>query len=68
MDDRLPGHENVEAFVIGALDWSERSLFEAHLAGCASCQSAVASYRPCISALESIRAGGGGRTWERYRA
>lgn len=47
-------HDDVEAYVLGALDAVERDAFERHLAGCAACRSEVASYVPVLSALREI--------------
>lgn len=68
MDKRLQSHENVEAFVIGALDNSERSLFEEHLRACSACRLAVASYAPCVRALKALRGAGPRGNWERFKS
>jgi hypothetical protein len=68
MDKRPQSHDNVEAFVIGALDWSERALFEEHLRVCKPCQLAVASYAPCVRALEALRGANARGNWERFKA
>jgi anti-sigma factor RsiW len=68
MDKRLQWHENVEAFVIGALDRSERSLFEEHLRACETCKVAVASYAPCVRALKALRGASPRGNWERFKS
>lgn len=47
-------HDDVEAYVLGALEGEERDAFERHLATCPSCQREVASYLPLLSALREI--------------
>jgi anti-sigma-K factor RskA len=47
-------HDDVEAYVLGALGESERGAFERHLPECAPCQREVASYLPVLSGLRDI--------------
>ncbi len=47
-------HDQVEAYVLSALDASDRQRFEFHLAECATCQYEVASYVPVLSALREM--------------
>lgn len=47
-------HSDVEAYVLGALDESEKTAFERHLNECPSCQREVASYVPVLSALREV--------------
>jgi len=42
------------AYVLGALSTSERHLFEAHLADCALCRSAVADLAPTVGLLSRV--------------
>jgi anti-sigma-K factor RskA len=44
-------HEDVGAYLLGALDESERAAFERHLAGCAECRDEVERLRPAVDAL-----------------
>jgi anti-sigma-K factor RskA len=44
-------HDDVEAYVLGALDEADRKSFEHHLEDCPSCPREVASYIPILSAL-----------------
>jgi anti-sigma-K factor RskA len=44
-------HDDVEAYVLGALDESDRKSFEHHLEDCPSCPREIASYVPVLSAL-----------------
>ncbi len=53
MDDRT-AHEDLDAFVIGALDARERTSFEGHLASCDSCARGVASYGEVMEGLHRI--------------
>jgi len=50
-----PGHEQWEdstaAYLLGALDDTERTAFEEHLAGCAACREEVEELRPAARAL-----------------
>lgn len=47
-------HDDVEAYVLGALDETDRTNFEKHLDTCPSCQREVASYVPILSALRDV--------------
>jgi anti-sigma factor RsiW len=47
-------HDDIEAYVLGALEREEREAFERHLATCPSCEREVASYLPVLSALREI--------------
>ncbi|GAC1581148.1 MAG: anti-sigma factor [Candidatus Elarobacter sp.] len=47
-------HDDVEAYVLGALDAAERRAFVAHLAACDACRDAVASYAEVVHALRSL--------------
>jgi hypothetical protein len=47
-------HSDVEAYVLGALDKSEKIAFERHLNECPSCQREAASYVPVLSALREL--------------
>jgi Putative zinc-finger len=47
-------HSDVEAYVLGALDESEKIAFERHLDECPSCQREAASYVPVLSALREL--------------
>jgi anti-sigma-K factor RskA len=44
-------HEDVGAYLLGALDESERAAFERHLAGCPECRDEVERLRPAAEAL-----------------
>jgi anti-sigma-K factor RskA len=50
-----PGHEHWQdatgAFVLGALDATERAAFEEHLAGCPACREEVELLLPAVQAL-----------------
>ncbi|HET8949897.1 MAG TPA: anti-sigma factor [Solirubrobacteraceae bacterium] len=50
-----PGHEHWQdatgAYVLGALDETERSAFEEHLAGCPACREEVEQLLPAVEAL-----------------
>ena len=43
--------EYAASYALGALDPDEKAAFEAHLAGCASCQSEVKSYQQVVTGL-----------------
>ena len=43
--------DSAASYALDALDREERTLFEAHLAGCEACQSEVAAYREVAGAL-----------------
>lgn len=47
-------HGDVEGYVLGALDESDRTIFENHLAACATCQREVVSYLPVLNALREV--------------
>jgi anti-sigma factor RsiW len=47
-------HSDVEAYVLGALDNSERIAFENHLAECLTCPREIASYVPVLHALRQL--------------
>jgi Anti-sigma-K factor rskA/Putative zinc-finger len=47
-------HEDVEAYVLGALEDADRQFFELHLDHCPSCQREVASYVPILRALREV--------------
>jgi anti-sigma factor RsiW len=44
-------HEDAGAYLLGALEQSEREAFEHHLAGCAECRDEVERLRPAVDAL-----------------
>jgi anti-sigma factor RsiW len=44
-------HEDVGAYLLGALDEHERVEFERHLAGCAECRDEVERLRPAVEAM-----------------
>jgi hypothetical protein len=52
--DTLNVHDDVEAYVLGALDECDKTAFERHLEECPSCQREVASYVPVLSALREL--------------
>jgi anti-sigma-K factor RskA/putative zinc finger protein len=52
--DNLNVHDNVEAYVLGALDECDKTAFERHLDECPSCQREAASYVPVLSALREL--------------
>jgi anti-sigma-K factor RskA len=54
MTNDLDVHADVEAYVLGALDESEKTAFERHLDACPSCQREVASYVPVLGALREV--------------
>lgn len=47
-------HDDVEAYVLGALDAADARAFEAHAAGCTECRNAIASYAGVIAALRRL--------------
>ncbi|GAC1420138.1 MAG: anti-sigma factor [Candidatus Velthaea sp.] len=49
-------HDDAEAYALGALDAVEEAAFERHLAECAQCRAAVASYAPVMQAMRSLPA------------
>jgi anti-sigma-K factor RskA len=54
MTESFGMHDDVEAYVLGALDADERERFERHLSSCGSCQREVASFVPVLGALREI--------------
>lgn len=51
-------HDDLEAFVLGALDPDEEFAFRDHLATCSSCRDDVARYAGVMSSLRAIRQDG----------
>jgi len=51
MSDHARYHEDVGAYLLGALNDLERQAFERHLAGCTECQEEVERLRPAADAL-----------------
>jgi anti-sigma-K factor RskA len=49
-------HDDLEAYVLGALEPSEARAFEAHLAECSACRDGIASYGGVLRALRAIPA------------
>lgn len=49
-------HDDLEAFVLGALEPAETQAFEAHLAECSACRDGVASYGGVLRALRALPA------------
>jgi anti-sigma factor RsiW len=49
-------HDDLEAFVLGALEPSEARAFESHLAECSACRDGVASYGGVLRALRAVPA------------
>jgi anti-sigma-K factor RskA len=47
-------HDDLEAYVLGALEPSEERAFEAHLAECSACRDGVASYGGVLRALRAV--------------
>jgi anti-sigma-K factor RskA len=47
-------HDDLEAYVLGALEPAGAAAFESHLGGCAECRDGVASYGGVMRALRSI--------------
>ncbi len=47
-------HDDVEAYVLGALDEHDVTLFAQHLANCPSCQHETASYVPIVNAMRGM--------------
>ncbi len=47
-------HDDLEAYVLGALEPAEAGAFERHLAGCAACRDGVASYGSVLRALRAL--------------
>ena len=51
MSDHTRIHEDIGAYLLGALDDGERSLFERHLAVCDECQEELVRLRPAADVL-----------------
>jgi anti-sigma-K factor RskA len=49
-------HDDLEAYVLGALEPSEAAAFEAHLGQCSTCRDGVASYGGVLRALRALPA------------
>jgi anti-sigma-K factor RskA len=49
-------HDDLEAYVLGALEPAEAAAFEAHLAECSACRDGVASYGGVLRALRALPA------------
>jgi hypothetical protein len=49
-------HDDLEAYVLAALEPSEAGLFESHLAECSACRDGVASYGGVLRALRAVPA------------
>ena len=47
-------HDDVEAYVLGALDAADVRAFESHAATCAQCRDAIASYAGVLAALRRL--------------
>lgn len=47
-------HDDVEAYVLGALDDADARAFESHLASCAACRDEIASYAGVMAALRRM--------------
>ena len=47
-------HDDVEAYVLGALDPDDVRAFESHAATCAQCREAIASYAGVLAALRRL--------------
>ncbi len=47
-------HDDLEAYVLGALEPAEAAAFEAHLASCSACRDGVASYGGVLRALRAL--------------
>ena len=50
----MNAHDDVEAYVLGALDAADVHAFEAHLAECSECRGEIASYAGVIAALHRV--------------
>lgn len=50
----MNAHDDLEAFVLGALDADDAVRFDAHLSSCAACREGVASYAAVLSALRRM--------------
>jgi anti-sigma factor RsiW len=51
-----PAHDDLEAYVLGALDPEDRERFAVHLSDCAECSAGAASYVPVMHALRMVPA------------
>ena len=51
MSDRCPHADIAAVYLLGALDDSERTHFELHLADCAGCRDAILALRPVVDVL-----------------
>jgi hypothetical protein len=51
MSEHVHHHDDVGAYLLGALNDLERQAFERHLRGCAECQEELARLRPAADAL-----------------
>ena len=47
-------HDDLEAYVLGALEPSEAAAFEAHLGSCSACRDGMASYGAVLRALRAL--------------
>ncbi len=47
-------HDDLEAYVLGALEPAEAGAFESHLAECSACRDGVASYGGVLRALRAV--------------
>jgi anti-sigma factor RsiW len=47
-------HDDLEAYVLGALEDGEAAAFETHLASCSACRDGVASYGGVVRALRAL--------------
>ena len=47
-------HDDLEAYVLGALEQPEAAAFEAHVAECTACRDGVASYGGVLRALRAL--------------
>ena len=47
-------HDDLEAYVLGALEPAEAAAFESHLAECSACRDGVASYGAVLRALRAL--------------
>jgi len=54
MTNSLDVHDDVEAYVLGALDTIQATAFESHLTNCPDCQREVATYVPVMGALREL--------------
>jgi anti-sigma-K factor RskA len=47
-------HDDLEAYVLGALEDAEAAAFETHLASCSACRDGIASYGGVLRALRGL--------------